>query len=131
MNDNLYLGIDIGTYETKGVLVNIEGRIIAQSAKRHELIVPQKGWAEHRPIEDWWEDFIFICQDLLQKTSCNPNNIKAVTASGYRSSSLFRTSLNGVNSQFINFSLSLKSKILTLLIPSTRTLTVPSGNFKS
>ena len=81
MNENLYLGIDIGTYETKGVLVNIEGRIIAQSAKRHELIVPQKGWAEHRPIEDWWEDFIFICQDLFKKNSCNPNNVKAVTAS--------------------------------------------------
>ena len=28
MNENLYLGIDIGTYETKGVLVNIEGKII-------------------------------------------------------------------------------------------------------
>ena len=44
MNKNYYLGIDIGTYETKGVLVDIEGKIIAQSFKRHELIVPQKGW---------------------------------------------------------------------------------------
>ena len=43
MKKNYYLGIDIGTYETKGVLVDIEGKIIAQSFKRHELIVPKKG----------------------------------------------------------------------------------------
>ena len=42
MKKNYYLGIDIGTYETKGVLVDIEGKIIAQSFKRHELIVPQR-----------------------------------------------------------------------------------------
>ena len=60
MEKNLYLGIDIGTYETKGVLVNHIGEILAQSFKKHELIVPQKGWAEHRPQEDWWDDFIFI-----------------------------------------------------------------------
>ena len=41
----MYLGVDIGTYETKGVLVNLSGNIIAQSAKKHELLVPQKGWA--------------------------------------------------------------------------------------
>ena len=48
MEKNLYLGIDIGTYETKGVLVDITGKIIAQSKKSHKLIIPQKGWAEHR-----------------------------------------------------------------------------------
>ena len=31
----------------------------------------------------------------------------------------------------MNFSLSLKFNILTLLFPSTKTLTVPSGNFRS
>ena len=41
-------------YETKGVIVNKNGEIIAQAAKKHEMIVPQSGWAEHRPIEDWW-----------------------------------------------------------------------------
>jgi len=81
MEKNLYLGIDIGTYETKGVLVNHIGEILAQSFKKHELIVPQKGWAEHRPQEDWWNDFIFISKDLLQKSDCDPKNIRAVTAS--------------------------------------------------
>ena len=57
MAQKLFLGIDIGTYETKGVLVDNAGNIISQAAKKHEMIVPQSGWAEHRPMEDWWGDF--------------------------------------------------------------------------
>ncbi len=81
MAKNLYLGIDIGTYETKGVLVDITGKIIAQSKKSHKLIIPQKGWAEHRPNEDWWNDFTFVSKDLIKKSKCKPSQIKAVTAS--------------------------------------------------
>ena len=39
------LGIDIGTYETKGVLVDAAGTIHAQAARGHKLLVPQPGWA--------------------------------------------------------------------------------------
>ena len=78
---NLYLGIDIGTYETKGVLVDINGNIVAESKKKHELIIPQSGWAEHRPQEDWWEDFIFVCKSLLKISKADPKNIKSVSAS--------------------------------------------------
>ena len=36
------------------------GRIVATAAKPHKMLVPQPGWAEHRPREDWWDDFTFI-----------------------------------------------------------------------
>ena len=65
MSSKLYLGIDIGTYETKGVIVNLDGEIVSKSSKKHELIIPQQGWAEHRPIEDWWNDFVYISNDLI------------------------------------------------------------------
>ena len=81
MNQKYYLGIDIGTYETKGVLVNIKGNIIAKSSKRHELLVPKRGWAEHRPVEDWWNDFCYVSKQLIKSSNCDPRNIKAVTAS--------------------------------------------------
>ena len=42
MEKNLYLGVDIGAYKTKRVLVNQISEILAQSFKKHELIVPQK-----------------------------------------------------------------------------------------
>ena len=44
-----YLGIDIGTFEFKGVLSDDRGNIIASAAKPHKMLVPQAGWAEHRP----------------------------------------------------------------------------------
>ena len=81
MVQKLYLGIDIGTYETKGVIVDIVGNIIAQSFKKHELIIPQPGWAEHRPIEDWWNDIVFISKDLIKKSKINSKDIKAISIS--------------------------------------------------
>lgn len=76
-----YLGIDIGTFELKGVLVDGTGAIIASTQKPHRMIVPQAGWAEHRPIEDWWDDFTFLSQKLLAESAINPRDIKAIGTS--------------------------------------------------
>ena len=81
MAQKLFLGIDIGTYETKGVLVDNAGNIISQAAKKHEMIVPQSGWAEHRPMEDWWGDFTYVSKKLIEQSKCNPKDILAVSAS--------------------------------------------------
>jgi xylulokinase len=76
-----YLGIDIGTFESKGVLVNQEGAIVASAAKPHKMLVPQPGWAEHRPREDWWGDFSFISRKLLDESHVTPSAVRAVGAS--------------------------------------------------
>lgn len=76
-----YLGIDIGTFESKGVLVDGDGRIVASAAKPHKLIVPQPGWAEHRPREDWWDDFCFLASKLIADSGVTPDGIRAVAAS--------------------------------------------------
>lgn len=76
-----YLGIDIGTFESKGVLVDGKGRIVAGASKPHKLIVPQPGWAEHRPREDWWDDFTFISNKLIAESGVAPTDIKAVATS--------------------------------------------------
>jgi len=75
------LGIDIGTYETKGVLVDANGQVQAQAKRRHEMLVPEPGWAEHRPEEDWWGDFVFVCQALLKDSGVSAADIKAVACS--------------------------------------------------
>ncbi len=49
-----YLGVDIGTFESKGILSDEEGRIIASSARPHRMLVPQPGWAEHDAEQNWW-----------------------------------------------------------------------------
>jgi len=75
------LGIDIGTYESKGVLVDAEGVIHAQAKRAHKMLVPQPGWAEHRAEEDWWGDFVYVCQSILSESGIDPSDIKAVAAS--------------------------------------------------
>jgi xylulokinase len=75
------LGIDIGTYETKGVLVDETGVIHAQAARGHKMLVPQPGWAEHNPQEDWWGDFVYVSRALLTESGVDPSEIKAVACS--------------------------------------------------
>lgn len=76
-----FLGIDVGTFESKGVLADGEGRIVAQAVSPHKMIVPQAGWAEHRADEDWWGDTVSITRDLLAKSRVDPADIKAVATS--------------------------------------------------
>ena len=76
-----YLGIDIGTFESKGVLVDAEGHILASASHPHRMLVPQPGWAEHRPREDWWGDFCRLSRQLIAQTGIDPSEIKAVGAS--------------------------------------------------
>src|SRR3984885_772661 len=78
---NATLGIDIGTYESKGVLVDAEGRVLASAARAHELIVPRAGWAEHRAEQDWWGDFVWLCRKLLADSGLDASEVKAVGAS--------------------------------------------------
>ena len=76
------IGIDIGTFESKGVLVDGNGTIIASAARPHEMIVPRPGWAEHRPEEDWWNDFVAICQALFAQSGVPAERVRAVACSG-------------------------------------------------
>jgi xylulokinase len=75
------LGIDIGTFESKGVLVDSSGQIVASASRPHKMIVPRAGWAEHRAEEDWWGDFVHITRTLLAQSGLEPKEIKAVAAS--------------------------------------------------
>ena len=76
-----YLGVDIGTFETKGVIVDQGGRIVASAARAHRMLVPQPGWAEHRPQEDWWGDFVFVTRKMLAEGGIAPASIAAIGTS--------------------------------------------------
>ena len=75
------LGIDIGTFESKGVIVDDHGHIVAQAARPHKMIVPRAGWAEHRAEQDWWGDFVYLTKALLTKSKVDPKSIRAVATS--------------------------------------------------
>ena len=78
---NYTLGVDIGTYSSKGVIVDRTGRIVAEAQRAHEMIVPQPGWAEHRPEDDWWGGFVHITRRLLDASDIAPTEIAGVAVS--------------------------------------------------
>ena len=61
-----YLGIDIGTYESKGVLIDGDCRVVAVHAERHGLENPRNNYFEHDAQEVWWGDFCKITRSLLE-----------------------------------------------------------------
>ena len=75
------LGLDIGTFESKGVLVDETGAIVASAAAPHKMLVPRPGWAEHRADEDWWADFVSISRALLADSGVDPKAIACVATS--------------------------------------------------
>ncbi|MCI8464330.1 MAG: FGGY-family carbohydrate kinase [Lachnospiraceae bacterium] len=76
-----YLGIDIGTYESKGVLIDGDCRVVAVHAERHGLENPRNNYFEHDAQEVWWGDFCKITRSLLEESGKKNSDIAAVGAS--------------------------------------------------
>lgn len=65
MPGQLLLGVDVGTYSTKGVLCSPEGDVLASHTIEHGLSLPRPGWAEHDPEAIWWGEVAAVCRELL------------------------------------------------------------------
>jgi len=76
-----FLGIDIGTYESKGVLIDEAGTVAASAAVRHGMEMPRPGWYEHDAEAVWWGDFCKLSRSLLAQTGIDPSLIAGVGAS--------------------------------------------------
>ena len=57
-----YLGIDIGTRESKGVLIDDKGKIIAMEVVGHGVDNPRPGWFSQDAEVIWWGDFCRLCR---------------------------------------------------------------------
>ncbi len=75
------IGVDIGTFESKGVLVDASGRVLAQAARPHKMLVPAPGWAEHRPEADWWGDLAAITRELVARSEVPAARVDALAVS--------------------------------------------------
>jgi xylulokinase len=83
MAKNYLLGIDNGTYSSKGVLVEAEsGDVVASHIIEHGLSMPKPGWVEHDPDKIWWGEFVEICKQLITKSNVNSKDIKGIGISG-------------------------------------------------
>ncbi len=82
MSKQYLLGVDVGTYSSKGVLVDVDtGEVFATHVIEHGLSMPRPGWVEHDADKVWWGEFAEICRQLLATTGIDPRQIKGVGAS--------------------------------------------------
>ena len=80
-DDRLLLGIDIGTSSSKGVLVDLDGLVLAEQTVPHGFEIPRPGWAEQDADAVWWRDFCTISRALIEAAQIDPARIAAVAAS--------------------------------------------------
>lgn len=60
------IGIDLGTSSTKAVLVERDGRILAQADVTYALSTPKPLWSEQDPA-DWWRGVVGSVKALMAK----------------------------------------------------------------
>ncbi|MFA6822033.1 MAG: FGGY family carbohydrate kinase, partial [Sphaerochaetaceae bacterium] len=62
-----FLGIDLGTQSAKGVVVDIDGNVVAQASIGHKTETPKPGYFEQDADEVWWYDTLYLSKELLKQ----------------------------------------------------------------
>lgn len=77
----LLLGIDVGTYSSKGVLVEQNGTVLKSHVVEHTMDIPRPGWAEQDADKIWWADVVQICKVLLDGSPYRGSDVAGVALS--------------------------------------------------
>lgn len=59
------IGVDIGTSSSKGVLVDLDGRVLRTATREHAVDRPRPGWVE-MDAEIWWQEFVTLSRELTE-----------------------------------------------------------------
>lgn len=73
-----FVGIDIGTFSSRGMLLDDCYRVVADVSTPHTMDNPQPGWFEHDAEEVWWKDLCILSRALLQKSGVDPKQIACI-----------------------------------------------------
>ena len=81
MSKDYFIGMDIGTSGTKGVITDINGRVLAQTLEENGLHSANPVWAE-QDASCYLDASIKVISTLASKSGIEPENIKAMCISG-------------------------------------------------
>lgn len=81
MPEAYLLGVDVGTYSSKGVLVTLAGEIAASHVVPHDMAMPKPGHFEHDADAVWWHDFVEITKAILNKSGIDRKQILSIGVS--------------------------------------------------
>ena len=73
-----YMGIDTGTHETKGVLLDGGGGIVCSASVPHEIENPQENYFECDANKVMWEDLCTVSRRLLSESGVAGEQVAAL-----------------------------------------------------
>lgn len=79
--ERYFLGIDIGTFESRGILIDESFRVVADASVPHGMDNPQPGWFEQDAEAVWWGDLCKLCRTLIKQSEIRPEQIACVGTS--------------------------------------------------
>lgn len=88
MASKYFVGIDVGTNETKGILIDELGREVASASTTHGVENPKPNYFEHDADKVWYKDVCIIAQKLINQSQVDPKDIKSIGISALSSDCL-------------------------------------------
>ena len=76
-----FLGLDIGTTSTIGILIGLPNRVMALASKPVTLSSRHSGWAEEDPNQ-WWANVCTLIPELLSKAGLKAADISGIGVTG-------------------------------------------------
>lgn len=78
---NYLLGTDIGTSGTKTILMDTQGKLIAQNLQEYDVLTPKPLWAEQWP-QVWEHAALASIKNTIAESGVNPQDIRGIAISG-------------------------------------------------
>jgi xylulokinase len=81
VNEELLLGIDVGTYSSKAALVTPAGDVVRTAVEPHGIATPAPGHVEQDADAVWWRDVCALCARLLDGAPFRGSDVAGVAVS--------------------------------------------------
>ena len=88
MASKYFVGIDVGTNETKGILIDELGREVVSASTTHGVENPKPNYFEQDADKVWYKDVCIIAQKLINQSQVDPKDIKSIGISALSSDCL-------------------------------------------
>jgi len=80
-NMSYFLGLDIGTTSTIGILIGLPNRVLAIVSRPVTLSSHHPGWAEEDPNQ-WWANVCALVPELLSRAGLQASHISGIGVTG-------------------------------------------------
>jgi xylulokinase len=76
-----FIGLDVGTSGAKGLLIDLQGRVVGSATEEYPMAIPKPLWAEQNP-DDWWRASVVVLRRLVADANIDRDDIKGIGLTG-------------------------------------------------